>query len=960
MMTLIKKIFTSGFLAYLLFWSWNLIFVTFMALGFAPLFLPDLLTGVIAGVVPSVFLVIGVVVTLIPIASIVLALTVLRKSPSRLFTFAYGVELTLMFILLFRFFILRDPASAVGLVITIALIGIATLLWQVLDVNIDARPMLLQVARAIGLTLLLLAYLYGSVWIAFYAVPIGALLVRGVSFFLGNFVQLFTSFNWYAFLTGGFFTIVFGVFGGMLSGFTATLLVITPIAVPIIAIRAWLRGIRALIALIGPIPSYALSAAVVVVCALLAVATNQQPQAAAFALLKTPPATVAEARQIAQQENAIRAGLLNTYLSQFRYLSAVGQVYHIKEGYQSAVGLPEAQAESVQQLYEAVARPLLYEPINAQKPNDRLEGRALREEPNEAAKLYKQYFDARINDGEHDPIANTVRSTWSVDQAAAALQAVDDAEILLARQELNVIEHGDWADIELFEVYQNQSTQRQEVVYYFSLPESAVVTGLWLNSSDDRATRSAYRVAPRGAAQQVYRNEVRRNVDPALVEQIGPRQYRLRVFPIEPRPWQRSGNGFSSKPGDAPKMYMWLTFRVLAHDGAWEMPRLSEKRNVYWNGATARFFNGHVYHDDVDEWMPPSIKSSRLVTAVAHRVEFPSGETVIARPMSANELPQLPGNLRVAIVLDRSRSMTKYSKEVQATLARLAQLGDTDTYLTSSAYRGEPASLVKLASLDTTRIEYLGGQNAGELLAQFDKLRATGATYDAIFVVTDGSGYELGDSGLKIAVPNAPVWMVHLGGALPLGYDDATLEAIQASRGGVTTSVEDALHRLAVGMNRNALAASDIPSGATADWVDGYAWYVFSNTPAATAPSDDFAPLAARRLILDSMYRQRANLRALSTLDALHAVAIKQSIVTPFSSMLVLVNTRQEQMLKELEGQADRFDREVEEVGDTLPQNNLSVTAVPEPHEWLLIALAAGMLVWYVRREKSRRMKAEV
>ncbi len=100
------------------------------------------------------------------------------------------------------------------------------------------------------------------------------------------------------------------------------------------------------------------------------------------------------------------------------------------------------------------------------------------------------------------------------------------------------------------------------------------------------------------------------------------------------------------------------------------------------------------------------------------------------------------------------------------------------------------------------------------------------------------------------------------------------------------------------------------------------------------------------------MQRQRANLRALSTLDQLHAIATNQSIVTPFSSMLVLVNPRQEELLKQLEARGDRFDREVEEVGETLPENNLSVTAVPEPHEWLLIGLAVAMLGWYAYEER--------
>ena len=48
----------------------------------------------------------------------------------------------------------------------------------------------------------------------------------------------------------------------------------------------------------------------------------------------------------------------------------------------------------------------------------------------------------------------------------------------------------------------------------------------------------------------------------------------------------------------------------------------------------------------------------------------------------------------------------------------------------------------------------------------------------------------------------------------------------------------------------------------------------------------------------------------------------------------------------------DRFVREVEEVGETAPQSPFSVTGVPEPEEWLLLALAAAMLVWYIRTRR--------
>ena len=456
--------------------------------------------------------------------------------------------------------------------------------------------------------------------------------------------------------------------------------------------------------------------------------------------------------------------------------------------------------------------------------------------------------------------------------------------------------------------------------------------------------------------------------DPALVEQIGPRQYRLRAFPVERRGWRQDPATDHAIVADGPPLHMWLTFRVLASDNAWTMPHLAEKRNVYWDAASVRLLNGKPMPVSAQDWFPTSVAATTAVKPVAHRAEFPNGQTIVARPVATGDLPKLGGNLHLAVVLDRSRSMGKHAAEVKATLARLAQVpgATADLYLTSSSYRGEAPTRVGLTQLDPDSIQYIGGQNAGELLAQFEQLRA-GQNYDAIFVITDGSGYELGASNVKVSIPNAPVWMVHVGGNLPLGYDDATLEAIQASGGGVTGNIEDALNRLAVALNPRVLASAGVLSDATPDWVDGYAWFMYSTQVAGIQPggavasdaiSDDFSAFAARALILGETQRQRKTLSQLSTLDQLHAIAVKSSVVTPYSSMIVVVTSQQEQRLKQLEQSGDRFEREVEEVGNTAPANAFVVTGVPEPEEWLLLALAAAMLGGYVHVTR-RRASAE-
>jgi len=947
--TFLRKLTNPRTWAYGLFWSWNIVFLAFMFLGFAPRLLPEMITAARTDVIPPAFLAYAAILTVIPALAVILGLTVLRRSPGGLFALGYGVEAPLMLMLATRFFVIREMTPAVGLLLLMSGLGVVTLLWQLLDRGIDERGPVLAHLRVIGLTLVVIIGLYAAVWVAFYAIPLAAQAGDILNNLTHNLRFKDIDWRW----------VPFAVLGTILGIYTGTLFVAMPIVVPIIYIGEWWRSLRALGTSYGRIRPIALTAAVLITSGVLFVWANRQPQHLAFALLETPPASPDEAQVLLDRQEAIRAGLLNAYLAPARYVSAVGEVRHVRVMYESSLDMPPERAVRVQQLYEAVARPVLYTPVHAPEPVVRVDNRALSQEPLEAAKLYETFFDQPITDAEHDAIVHAVRSTWSIEQARAGWLAVDDREVQLARQEVTVAENGDWAEVELYEVYENQTGQRQEVVYYFSLPESAVVTGLWLGNSPDRDERLEYRVSPRGAAQALYRNEVSYNRDPALVEQIGPRQYRLRIFPVLPQRMRRDDASGRSLVEEAQPLHMWLTYRVLLREDAWPLPRLAEKRNVYWDNTSVRTVNGDPMMADDDTWLPASVPATSRVTPVAHRVDFPSGESVIVRPASTGDLPDLPGDLRLAMVVDRSRSMAERAEDVRTALDGLDIAFDSgttvDLYLTASRFRGEAPSRIGLARFDPDSLMYFGGQNAAELLEQFNTLHAD-QEYDAILVLTDGNGYELGAGDIEVSVPDAPVWMVHLGGEFPLGYDDATLEAIQASGGGVAGDIDEALIQLA-------LALEAEPSDSLPDIVDGYVWSTVPTEAAESgqgiavhADSDGFAALAARRLILDTMHRQRGTLNELDTLDHLHAIAIEQGIVTPYSSMIVLVNNRQENLLDRLEARYDRFQRESEEVGETTPQSPFSVTGVPEPEEWLLLALAAALLVWYARTRISSHL----
>lgn len=982
-----QSIFKSGVLSYALFWAWNLIFLAFMLLGFAPLILPSLVLGATNNIVPVSVLGTALLLILIPLVAVGLGITVLRREPNKLFALGYVVEGPLMLLVAIRLFVVREMTPQMALVFVLAALGMLTFVWQLLDKKIDERGWGVATLRVLGMTLFALVALYTAVWLAFYAIPVAGMLVRGLIdlvLHIGDFLRGILSA--FADFPRNLAFIPFAIFGLMTFAFSATLFVLMPIAVPILVLRAWRHALQIFSARVGRAAAIFVPIATAAACIALFLVLNQQPQPSVFALLENAPTQPAGAQQLAAQDETIRAGLLNAYLAPQRYVSSVGEVQHIRDIYSNAFTLPRENFTELEHAYELVASPLLYKPAGEAVQNARWNDGAMNRESRKASELYEAYFDETIFDGERETVLTALGSTWDVQGAQQAVQDAADREVHLNRQNINVVEHGDWADFELHEEYQNQSGTRQEVVYYITLPESAVITGVWLGNSDNRDERSEYRVSPRGAAQQVYRQEVRRNIDPALVEQIGPRQYRVRVFPIEPKAldYQTRDFGFRSVSIDeGPPLHLWLTWRAMANENGWTMPYLAEKRNVHWDDKTIRTLNGQPYiptlvHTETDgniigsipqdtprndrgeAWLPPLLPATNVITRTTHRFDLPGGETVLAQPIDRTALPAVPNDVRIAVVVDRSRSMRELGQEVQAALSEfktLARRGNAvDVYLTASKYRGEPATRVPLDAIDPNTLTFMGGQNPAELLQQFQALRGTEA-YDAIFVLTDGTGYALGDTKAKPASTDAALWFVHLGGNFPLGYDDPTLQEIQSTGGGVTASARDALSRYAAALAIQRGEQFGVTAdGATADYVDDYLWVTLPTVQAQAqfteVTSDEaFAPLAARRLILTNVQRERAALEQLNTLDELHALAKQYSVVSPYSSMIVLVNEFQQRTLDELEKRGDRFDREVEEVGQTTP---FDVTAVPEPHEYLLMAIGAGLVVWYLRKRRLR------
>jgi putative PEP-CTERM system integral membrane protein len=755
----------------------------------------------------------------------------------------------------------------------------------------------------------------------------------------------------------------------LLFGFTSALFVAMPAVMATLYSRSWFRIGRAVSEQYGRRWALAGMVAPIAVWLAIFVALQQQPQVQALALLNAAPTSDRERQALLAQSETLRAGLVNAYLASYRYLSPAQEVNHIQTLYQGVFNLPEPVAQTIQQVYNGLMSPLLYQ-------GDRTDSE-------QAAKLYAEFFDQPIQRAERDAIAQAVRSTWNREEAKAGLLNINQEKVWLQRQELNVQPQGDWAEVELHEVYENQTPNLQEVFYSFSLPESAVLTGLWL-SDTDKTRRYTYVVSPRGAAQKVYTAQVRENIDPALLEQVGPRQYRLRAFPIPARTRafeQLDRQQRGEAPANPAQFHLWMSYKVMQQPSGFALPQLTEKRNVFWTGRTQRTLNGKPLDGKLldgkllqtqDAWLPAVVTAAAIGAPVqsptTHSVTLTSGERITAKPLSqilSQKQSSLPQNQRFAIVLDRSRSMSAHQQDLQAAIDWLNANGfadnqlannDADLYLTGTG-AAQPQRLDDLRQFQLKDLTFYGTIQPNQMLQQFAQLRQT-TRYDAVILLTDAGSYELASDQKTVPSVAAPLWMVHFGG-LPAAYEDAVLKAIQDSGGSAATTVPEVMQRLATQAKLEGAESGEVLSV-----VDGYAW-IATKAPAPRAPDREsgFAAIAARQqaMALSRRFSRESDADKLAQLDAIHALAKSIGMVTPYSSMIVLVNDQQRQELKQAEAKSDRFDRTVETGEEQLTQpNNPMVSAVPEPSEWLLIGLGAiGLSLIALRQHRLARAGEE-
>ena len=871
------------------FWCFNAAYLLAFSLIGGPLLLQELLDAVIAGAAPAHHIAVVLLAMLLPVVCLVVAAAIrLSDDPVRLGEFLVGVELPLAVLLIGRSVWAHElTATSIAFYFSLAAIALCQG-YLLVRRHIDGMPVYQSTSVATAGISALVAI--GGVYFSITALAIMSPVIFGLLYWGGATVL----FSLQALilmppavlaLPVGALMIGVGLWGIWLAAYA-----------PYSFVSQWVWRMR----LAGNGAPLAVS--LVIFCAFVATfaALHQRAKPTAITLLSTTASSAAEQRNLLQSQESIRTDLLDSYLSPVRFLP-------------DHLGM---RSRSATMRWRASALKFLLPTLVYQGDSHR--------HHRQAQQSYETFFDAPIQRAEREPILEAIKQRWSPGRDAfASLLEIGQQTVHADRQDISITTNNGVATVTVQETLYNHTSRSLETLMYFSLPDEAAITGLWLSDTATQPLKFPFAVAPRGVAQQVYREQVRRSVDPALLERIAPGRYRLRVFPLLPK---------------AP-MYVRMTYKTIAGtDGRWLLPRSLEQRNVYYSEKTIRTVNGRrLTVADPAVWIPPQVADAEapaeLPASPATQLRFNfNGEHYRAFNLT-NAAPPL-SSIRMAVLIDGSYSMGAHQSALRKTINALPA---ADIFFCQSACSTMSVSATEPNAALIDDQVFFGNSQPLEQLQAFSK-PGLSDRYDAVLLLSDGGSYELA-TDQHATHPQVPMWLIetgHQSHALP----DALIDTLKNSGGGIASSVSQAL--ITQGLMPPMNEAMTAYSGEVAFVTDRHVWLKRPVKPTDTH-NQDLAPIAMA-LAIQAATRQP---QTTDSLDQWHALAIEHGIVTDYSSMLVLVNNQQRERLKELSEGEDRFEREVESGNGLVP-----VQAVPEPHEWALLLIGL-LLLLHTARERG-------
>ena len=903
--------------ALFLFWAWHLIYSVLVLFLVLPELAKPLFESAMEDTTPWHYVLYSVLIAILPFVSMYLGARYFQKNFRLLMKYFYGFEMPLLFFLLVRIFTFRDDGLAVNLLMLNVILGLGAwlvflLIQQRKDPTTDTAdvPLPTHWLATAGSTILAGVGVYFGTIFLIIQLPIAVEFISEIAHALsritwsdfGEVLLVFINPLWWLF--------------GLFLLFTISLFLVLPLAMIYLYIGQFLRRL--------PYLKSPLHWAVILMIILINVgifnSATQQPQQTVFELLESD--TPRDETALVEHHETIREGLLNAYLARYRYMSTTNLSNRITQSYQRTFGMTRELAAVPQRFFNTLLKPFLYD---GKDWGDK----------ERAANHYAEFFDMPIQKAERDIIMDTVKHTWEIsrDNAAGLLDAANHY-VHLDKQSIDTYEHKGVATITVQQTLQNLTYQAKETVLHFSLPEEAVLTGVWLSDNKKQPKKYPYALAPKGAAQSVYKAEVNRRVDPALLEKTGPYQYRLRVYPVP-----RKVRGQQ----DAKPLYARFSYETLADaKGNWPVPEVLEKRNIFWDKHTQYSVNGKVLdYTETHDSFPKQLAQSK--TEPTDELVFQLQEQRIQAVPRQHELEPLPKSGRFAVIIDGSYSMQDLYSSALDSLEQFKASGiQFDRYFCKEVCK--PFSVNP-----SERPLFFGNSQTLDHIRAFTQA-SQNKQYDAVLALTDAGSYELADESDQPLAVSQPLWLVHLGESVPYAYDDKILDTLYRSKGGITTSAVDALRRFQL-LGQGALSSEiTAPTGSTLISVsDQYLWFASPETKKPIRASSIAAGHWIQHLI------RTMDTQKLDKLDEIHNIAKRYNIVTHYSSMLVLVNNRQKEALKKAEEADDRFDREVEtgKQQASSPSDPFAVPAVPEPEEWALIIIVMMLLSYTLWRRRQ-------
>ena len=825
------------------------------------------------GIHRALFIGIAGIVPLITIFTAVKLLS--KKTFDKLGTLFFLFEVPLVVLPLFLSNMFQNPTPIIWFFLAIFIFSIPVFFLHILDIQVETKQALVGVTFLREATLLSVGY---AVILFSFAVPLilGGIVRMISDYFLNDVFRISTSY-YYPHYFNPFEILITIFFGGL---FILILLSLTlgPYILFLSLLKIFLKSREKLSKVVASEKADKILAGFAALWFIVFLGLSYQPNADKYieklerlSEVKTFEDKEEIARQLLPEETKIKRAFDDLKNVRSRYLMARSDDY-VKDAYTEILNFSDISAELVQQSFVALAYPFVY-----QGSLDRSQI---------ALKSFEYLFGRDLYG------SSQATGVKNVNLVEREISAKTDYEGLIAT-------------VTVTEEYQNSTFQDQEVIYEFSLPADSVVIDLKLGPELEFPGI----IAPKGAAARTYQQEVTRRRDPALLEETGPSQYRLRVFPVP----AKNSNVILGKNQKVQFSYVTpITFKGFG------LPVYSKEQNIKTGkirylveGQDVTSDGAYLTNDSISDTIqsPCSRKNSILANA-----KFASASAYLIPNIALVDgsdcgkdgasLAKTAKNLRIALIFDVSYT-NKNNKLIDQTKDLIKNNSSLLSENTVEVYKFNDllseGKIIKDTSDDNFDFDFFGVSDWVKAVHDLD------GTYDFAILITNEDQPPLKQTtSIK---KDFPVYLVHEN-EIPPYTTTITGELFQGG-GNIFTDMTGAFNAGVVGsMAKNHSGGNELImpgptfsyySDVSVDQLMGVDWLNINSGV------DSLSKIIAKKLVDRKMKGQPGALDSqIGFLDTLHKFALANTVVTPYSSLIALVNERQ---LQNLQQQAQNMDR---------------------------------------------------